>query len=53
MLQKLKDNPGKVPLPDRNEMLKILNDAKKELMGAEQLNQYGSPTLSVDQRIIW
>ena len=53
MLQKLKDNPGKVPLPDRNEMLKILNDAKKELMGTEQLNQYRSPTLSVDQRIIW
>ena len=53
MLQKLKDNPGKVASPDRNEMLKLLNDSKKELMRAEHLNQYGSPTFSVNQRIIW
>lgn len=31
MLQKLKNNPGKLPLPDRNEMMKLLNDAKKGL----------------------
>ena len=31
MLLKLKNKPGKLPLPDRNEMMKLLNDAKKDL----------------------
>ena len=35
MLQKLKDNPGKVPLQDRNEMTKLLNDTKKDVTISE------------------
>ena len=55
MLQKLKDNPGKVPLSDQKEMINLLNDAKKDrkLIRAHHLNQYGPPTLSMDQKIIW
>ena len=30
MLQKLKDSSGKVPLQDRNKMIKLLNDTKKD-----------------------